>query len=132
MPWTPLQTWPPIDSYAALVTELKERLGYCECASPGAVRFLRDILHIVANRSNAIADQAIERVQLAQQNLGDRLRESGAPEMQSWFIHALEKADLVFHNFNRNDLLIADRGQWLLHGLEQFSDPPSEGRSDLG
>lgn len=40
-------------------------------------------------------------------------------------VYALEKADLVLHNYNRFDLLIADRGQWLLDGLERFSEPPT-------
>lgn len=126
MPWKVLQTWPPIDSHAALLAALKERLGYCTCASDDALRLLRDILRLVVDRSDAIADKDTERVRTAHQALEELLQTAGSPALQSWFVYALDKADLVLHNYNRYDLLIADRGQWLLDGLQRFSEPPSD------
>jgi hypothetical protein len=52
------------------------------------------------------------------------LRRSASTAVQSWFVYALDKADLVTHGFNLYDILMMDRGWWLLDGLERFPDPP--------
>jgi hypothetical protein len=46
--------------------------------------------------------------------------------MQSWFVSALDRADLLMHGFNLYAVLITDRGRWLLDGLERFLEPPRE------
>jgi hypothetical protein len=125
VPWTRLQTWPPIDSQAALLTALQERMGYCTCASHDTLCFLRDFLRLVVERSNAIADQDTSRVRKVHGSIEEMLQNAGSPALQSWFVYSLEKADLVLHNYNRYDLLIADRGQWLMDGLERFPEPPT-------
>jgi hypothetical protein len=105
---------------------LKECLGYCSCAYEDALPFLRDILRLILERSDAIADKDEERIRNAHQAVIQLLKKAGSPAMQSWFVYALDKADLVQHEFNLYDLLIADRGQWLLDGLERFPEPPRE------
>jgi hypothetical protein len=56
--------------------------------------------------------------------VADLLQGAGSSAMQSWFVYALDKADLVMHGFNLYDVLLMDRGRWLLDGLERFPEPP--------
>ena len=116
-----LQRWPPIDSRAALLTALEEHLGYCPCAYDSALPFLRDFLRLVVARSDGAGDA--EHFRRASEGLAELLRGAGSPAMQSWFVYALDKADLVMHGFNLYDVLIMDRGRWLLDGLERFPAP---------
>ncbi|MFO1046137.1 MAG: hypothetical protein U0941_30535 [Planctomycetaceae bacterium] len=39
-------------------------------------------------------------------------------------MYALDKADVITHGFNLYDILMMDRGWWLLDGLERFPEPP--------
>jgi hypothetical protein len=117
-----LQRRPPIDSHAALLEALKEHLGYCTCAYDSAIPFLRDILRLVVERTDAVHDRDCFR--RASERLTELLRSAGSPAMQSWFVYALNRADLIMHGFNLYDLLVMDRGRWLLDGLERFPEPP--------
>jgi hypothetical protein len=119
-----LQRWPPIASHAALLKALEEHLGYCACASDSALPFLRDFLRLVVERSDGVGDT--ERFRRASQSLTELLRGAGSPAMQSWFVYALDRANLVMHGFNLYDVLIMDRGRWLLEGLERFPKPSRE------
>jgi hypothetical protein len=39
-------------------------------------------------------------------------------------VYTLDRADLISHGFNLYDVLIEDRGRWVLEGLERFPEPP--------
>jgi hypothetical protein len=117
-----LERWAPIDSHAALLKALEEHLGYCSCAFPSALPFLRDFLRRVVERTDGVHDAELFR--RASEGLRELLRGAGSPAMQSWFVYALDRADLVVHGFNMYDVLVMDRGRWLLDGLERFPDPP--------
>jgi hypothetical protein len=120
-----LQRWPAIDSHAALLKALEEHLGYCTCASDSALPFLRDFLRLVAERTDGVQDT--ERFRRASEGVVELLRGAGAPAMRSWFVYALDKADLVMHGFNLYELSIMVRGRWILVGLERFPEaPPGE------
>jgi hypothetical protein len=123
-----LQRWPPIDSHAALLKALEEHLGYCTCADDSALAFLRDFLRLVVERSDGAGDA--ERFQRASERLVELLRGAGSPAMRSWFVYALDKGGLIMHGFNMYDILIMDRGRWLLDGLERFPEPPPEEDTD--
>jgi hypothetical protein len=123
-----LQRWPPIDSHAALLKVLEEHLGYCTCASESALPLLRDFLRLVVERTDGVGDG--ERFRGASERITELLRASGSPAMQSWFVYALDRADLVMHGFNLYDVLIMDRGRWLLDGLERFPEPPPDPDED--
>ena len=120
-----LQGWPPIDSRATLCKVLQETLGFCPCAHNTALPFLRDFLRLVVARTDGVEDA--ERFRQTSAAVIDLLRQAGAPAMQSWFVYALDHADLIMHNFNRYNVLIMDRGRWVLDGLERFSEPPPAG-----
>src|SRR4051794_25684183 len=115
-----LQTWPPVDSHTALLKALEERLGYCTCAYDSAIPYLRNFLRLAVERSDGVQDA--ERFRRSSEELTELLQSAGSPAMQSWFVYALDRADLVMHNFNLYDVLVTDRGRWLLAGLELFSE----------
>jgi hypothetical protein len=52
------------------------------------------------------------------------LQGDGSSAMRSWFVYALDKANLIMHEFNLYNVLIMDRRRWLLDGLERFPGPP--------
>src|ERR1700737_2087366 len=113
---------PPIESHEALLKVLEERLGYCACADDSALPLLRDFLRLVVERTEGTGD--VERFRQASELIRELLQASGSPAMQSWFIYALDRADLIMHGFNLYDVLIMDRGRWLLGGLERYPEPP--------
>ena len=117
-----LRRWSPIHSHSELLKALEEHLGYCNCAYDSSLPFLRDFLRLVVERSDGVEDT--ERFRRASEALTELLRDAGSPAIQSWFVYALDKSDLIMHGFNLYDVLIMDRGRWLLEGLEQFSEPP--------
>ncbi len=114
--------WPAIDSYKALIIALTEHLGYCNCAYDDAIPFLRDFLRLVDKRTNVASDS--DKFRQASVELETFLRNSASSAVQSWFVYALDKADLIMHGFNLYDILMMDRGWWLLDGLERFPEPP--------
>ena len=114
--------WQAIDSHKALIIALKEHMGYCTCAYDNAVPFLRDFLRLVDRRTNGASDSEVFRQ--ASVDLEAFLRNSSSSAVQSWFVYALDKADLITHGFNLYDILMMDRGWWLLDGLERFPEPP--------
>ena len=114
--------WSAIDSHRALILALEEHLGYCTCAYDNAVPFLRDFLRLVEKRTNCATDS--ERFHQASVELEEFLRRSASSAVQSWFVYALDKADVITHGFNLYDILMMDRGWWLLDGLERFPEPP--------
>lgn len=115
---------PPIASHEALLKVVEERLGYCTCAYDSALPLLRDFLRLVAERTDATGDA--ERFRRASEQVKELLQSSGSPAMQSWFVYALDRADLIMHGFNLYDVLIMDRGRWLLDGFERFLEPPPD------
>jgi len=114
--------WPAIDSHVALIKALEEHPGYCTCAYDNAIPFLRDFLRLVDRRTKGASDS--NRFRQASAELEAFLRESASPAVQSWFVYALDKADLITHGFNLYDILMMDRGWRLLDGLERFAKPP--------
>ncbi len=115
---------PPIDSHTTLLKTLEADLGYCTCASPDALPLLRNLLRLVVERTDGVEDT--ERCRRASEGIAELLSSNGSTGMRSWFIYALERADLVMHGFNLHDLWIMDRGRWLLDGLERFPEPPEQ------
>jgi hypothetical protein len=111
-----LQRWPAIGSHSELLEALEEHLGYCTCAYDNALPLLRDFLRLVVEHTDGVKDD--ERFRRASVALVELLRTAGSGAMRSWFVYALDKADLIMHNFNLYDILIMDRGRWLLDGLE--------------
>lgn len=107
-----LQRQLPIDSHAALSKALEEHLGYCSCAYDSALSLLRDFLRLVVQRSDGAADD--ERFRGSSDRLRELLQASGSPAMQSWLVYTLDRADLIMHGLNLYDVLIMDRGRWLL------------------
>jgi hypothetical protein len=117
-----LERWPPIDSHASLPKVLEAELGYCTCAFSDALPLLRDFLRLVVERTDGVKDP--ERFRQASEKIVDLLGANGSTGMRSWFVYALDRAGLVGHSFNLYDVLIMDRGRWLLEGLERFPEPP--------
>lgn len=119
-----------IGSHAELIKALGEILGYCTCSYNIALPFLRDVLRLIAERTDNMQDH--ERFLLVSSQLEDLLNQNGSPAMRSWFIHTLDNADLVMHGFNLYDLSIMNRGRWLLAGLERFPEPPPTDVEEAG
>jgi hypothetical protein len=81
-----------------------------------------DFPRLVVDRTGRVKDT--ERFRRASEGLVELLQGDGSPAMRSWCVYALDKADLIMHGFNLYDVLIMDRGRWLLDGLERFPGPP--------
>jgi hypothetical protein len=113
---------PAIDSHAALCKVLEERLGYCSCAYDTALPFLRDFLRLVVERTDGVQDA--ERHGRAYRALVELLQSAGSSAVQSWFVYALDRAELITHGFNLYDVWVMDRGRWVLDALERFPEPP--------
>jgi hypothetical protein len=109
-------------SHAALLNALVEHPGYCSCAYGTALPFVRDFFRLVVDRTDRVKNT--ERFWRASEGLVELLQDDGSPVMRSWFVYALDKADLIMHGFNLYDVLIMDRWRWLLDGLERFPGPP--------
>lgn len=120
----PLEQWPPIDSHEVLLAALKDDLGYCTCASDDSIPFLRNLLRLVDERTDSVADPA--RYKNASEGIVALLNDAGSPAMQSWFVYALDNADYIMHGLNLYDLWATYRGRWLLAGLELYAEPPPE------
>ena len=117
----------PIESREALLRVLETDLGYCDCAYDDALPLLRDFLRAVSAWNDS-GDDA-ERRQSAHQSMRQLLNANGSAGMLSLFVHFLERANLVQHNFNLYDLWITPRGRWVLAGLERFGPKPETGES---
>lgn len=112
---------PPIESRAELERVLKADLGLCTCAHADTLPFLREFLRLVAERTDAMNDA--DRVRRVHQDLSEVLDSNGSAAMRNWFVYAIDRAGLVAHNFNLYDLMIMDRGRWILDALERFPQP---------
>jgi hypothetical protein len=115
------QLLPPIGNSADLRVVLEAELGYCTCVSDDAIPLLRDILRLAKARSESLND--IELFKRESQALEDRRMHAKSPGLASWFVHGLERAELVHHNYNVTDLWITNKGRALLRALEEFPNP---------
>lgn len=112
---------PLFESAAQLREFLRAELGYCTCAYNDAVPLLHDVLRMVKLRSESPHDfEAFKHVSHA---IEDRLLFHSAPALANWFVYALDRADLAYHNYNVMDLWITDKGRCVLDALDRFPDP---------
>ena len=104
-------------------------LGYCTCGQPDTLPFLRDFLRLVAERTEAMSDPDPDhkRYRMAHHALTEFLDSNGSTGMRNWFVYGADRAGLVAHNFNRYDLMLMNRGRWILDALERFSEPAPAG-----
>lgn len=114
--------WAPIGSFDELFKVLETGLGFCECAHTDALPLLRDILRLIVERTDGVSDP--ERFQSANEGIKALLDANGSTGMRSWFVYALDRADLIMHGFNLYDVWIMDKGRWVLDGLERYPESP--------
>jgi hypothetical protein len=114
--------FPEIGDAEELRAVLTRELGYCTCASEGAVALLRDLLRAARERSDAIGDPAtFGRASRELESLMDT-----GPGWAEWVVFALEQRDFVRHGFRRSDLEITAKGRWLLEAMERIGgDDPA-------
>jgi hypothetical protein len=117
----PSRFLPPIESATQLREVLKTDLGYCTCAAGDAVLLLRDLLRYAKLRSDSLND--LETFKQASHDLASRLQLASVPGLASWFVYSLDRADLIYHNYNVTDIWITEKGREVLEALERFPNP---------
>ncbi len=108
--------FPEVTSREQLEAVLGSELGYCGCASVGALAVLRDLLRAAESRTDSTGDA----VAFAQASRGLEARLAEGDGWAEWLVYGLEQRGFVWHGFRQVDLWITDKGRLLLRAVDQF------------
>jgi hypothetical protein len=108
--------FPEVTSLKQLEAVLEAELGYCNCASGAALIVLREFLHAVRRRSDAVGNA--EEFARASQELNALMAVGGG--WAEWLVYGLEQRGFIWHGFRQTDLCVTDKGRLLLRALESF------------
>jgi hypothetical protein len=89
---------------------------------PDAIPLLRDVLKYAHARSESVSSD-IDLFKDVSHSLDDRLQLRSAPGLASWFVYSLDRAGMIYHNYNISDIWITEKGRALFAALERFPDP---------
>jgi hypothetical protein len=108
---------PPMENATQLMAVLATELGYCNCASAGAVRILGELLRLARQRTESLRDPM--EFSKVSRRLETFLESGGG--WAEWLVYGLDQRGLVGHGFRQSDLLITDKGRRILEAIERFA-----------
>ena len=115
-----------ISNYDDLIATLKKELGYCGCGYyEEAILLLYDTLRLARIRTDTINSDN-ECYLDATDELLERIPLNKMYGLATWFLYLLNDRDLITHGFEISDIMITQKGRWLLDAIERYYPLPEK------